>query len=48
MPQNLHMLNIFCTFAVDLDGKEMTSGRKMGFQLRFRVSSSLILRTKVM
>lgn len=24
MPQNLHMLNIFCTFAVDLDGKGMT------------------------
>lgn len=24
MPPNLHMLNIFCTFAVDLDGKEMT------------------------
>ena len=24
MPQNLHMLNIFCTFAVNLDGKEMT------------------------
>ena len=24
MPQNLHMLNIFCTFAVDLDEKEMT------------------------
>ena len=27
MPPNLHMLNIFCTFAVDLDGKEMTQNQ---------------------